>query len=341
MVEKDLKKKFLICVLALIVIIGGVLYYQYRGITHPLNSNKGRVNFTVDKSEDINKVIGDLSNKKIISKASLLKWYINKNYNNVLVKKGNYSFSNNIKLGEFINYMKSGIIDDRPVKITIPEGYNVEQIAAKLDKDGIISKEDFISSCKSYKYPSFVKNDSKRRYLVEGYLFPDTYKFLKGSSGDYIIKTMLDRFSQVVDEIEKKDGKKFTNDELDRMITMASIVEKEVEKPEERGEAASVFYNRLNKKMKLQSCATVLYSMNKYKNKLYYKDLKFKSPYNTYIVSGLPQGPISNPGRGCIEAAVNPKKTNYLYFVSNNNGTQFFTSDINEFLKVKQFTQGN
>lgn len=337
---KDLKKIFLICALALIIIAGGGVYYQYKGITHPLILNKDRVNFTVDKNEDINKVVDDLGREKIVSKTGLLKWYINKNYKNTSVKKGKYSFSKNIPLSEFINYTKNGIRDDRPIKLTIPEGYNVEQIASKLDKEGIISKEDFILSCKSYKYPSFIKNDAKRRYLVEGYLFPDTYKFLKGSSGEYIIKTMLGRFSQVVDEAQKENGKKFTNDELDKIITMASIVEKEVERPQERGEAASVFYNRLNKKMKLQSCATVLYSMNKYKSKLYYKDLKFKSPYNTYIVPSLPEGPISNPGKGCIEAAISPKKTNYLYFVSNNNGTQFFTNDMNEFLKVKQFTQG-
>lgn len=317
------------------------MYYKYEKIFHPLQENKDRINFSVYKDEKIDKVIDELEDDNIISGKNLLKWYLNRNYADISARAGNYSFSSDIPLNSFVEYLKNGIKDDRPVKVTIPEGYDVEHIAVELDKKGIINKDEFLSSCKNYKYPEFITVDAKRRYILEGYLFPDTYEFLKGTRGDIIIQTMLNRFSQVISEIEKKNNKKFTNMELDRIVTMASVVEKEVERPDERAKAASVFYNRLKKKMKLQSCATVLYALNVHKDKLYYKDLQVKSPYNTYIVDGLPEGPISNPGRGCIESAINPGKTNYLYFVSKNDGTHFFTDDEKKFLEVKKITQGD
>jgi len=152
---------------------------------------------------------------------------------------------------------------------------------------------------------------------------------------------MLDRFTSVIEEIEQDTGVQLKGNNLDDIITMASIVEKEVEIPEERGKAASVFYNRLQKGMKLQSCATVLYALGVHKDKLYYKDLEVDSVYNTYKVQGLPEGPICNPGKGCILAAIKPSNTNYLYFVSNNDGTHFFTDDNEKFLQVKKATQGD
>lgn len=210
-----------------------------------------------------------------------------------------------------------------------------------MDNKGVISKEEFLKSCREYKLPEYIKSDTKRKYALEGYLFPDTYEFYKGTSGKAIIDEMTSRFISVVNDILSKNGKTISNKDLDKYIIMASIIEKEVQKQDERGKAASVFYNRLNIGMKLESCATVLYSLGVHKDKLTYNDLKVDSPYNTYIVSGLPLGPISCPGRACIEAAISPSKTNYLYFVSNNDGTHFFTDSYNAFMNVKKVTQGN
>ena len=157
-------------------------------------------------------------------------------------------------------------------------------------------------------------------------------------SGNEIIKLMVDKFYSTINEINKE--KPIDMKKLDNIIIMASIVEGEASDKNERDKVASVFYNRLKKDMKLQSCATVLYSLGKHKEKLYDKDLEVQSPYNTYKVTGLPVGPICNPGKESIKAALSPAKTNYLYFVSNNDGTHFFTDDYNEFLKVKAVTQG-
>lgn len=229
---------------------------------------------------------------------------------------------------------------DNIVKVTIPEGFDIEHIAKTLDEKGIISKDEFLTSCKEYTLPSYIKKDSKRKYELEGYLFPDTYEFKKNTGGREIIDIFLNRFEYVINDIEKSNNMTMEDGKLDEIITMASIVEKEVKMEDERGKAASVFYNRLKKGMKLQSCATVLYALGYHKDKLSNNDLKVKSPFNTYIVKALPEGPICCPGKASIIAALKPNKTNFLYFVSNNDGTHTFTSSYKEFLNVKKKTQG-
>lgn len=340
MVKRNLKSIFLLCSLFLIILICS-LYFVVENVKYPLKSNEKKVNINIDNEKDLYQVIDKLGEEKLVKNAFILKWYVNEHFGNVDVKKGKYSFSNNITLNEFEIYLKEGIKDDEPVKVLIPEGSDIEHIANILEKKGIISSVDFLESCKNYKLPSFVKEDSKRRYNLEGYLFPDTYEFLKGSSGNEIINTMTSRFNLVMKQIQKDTGVQLNDNNIDNIVIMASIVEKEVEIPEERGKAASVFYNRLQKGMKLQSCATVLYALGVHKDKLYYKDLEVNSVYNTYKVKGLPEGPICNPGKGCILAAIKPANTNYLYFVSNNNGTHFFTDNSEKFLEVKKATQGN
>lgn len=338
--KKNLKSIFLLCSLALII-IAGVLYFVVTSIKYPLRYNEGKVNISINNEKNLSQVLDKLEKEKLIKNAFILKWYINRHFGDIGVKKGVYSFSNNITLDNFETYLNTGIKDDEPVKVLIPEGYDIEHIGTVLEKKGIISSRDFLESCKNYELPDFIKADSKRRYNLEGYLFPDTYEFLKGSSGKAIIDVMLDRFNLVIEEIEKDTHVQLEGNNLDDIITMASIVEKEVEIPEERGKAASVFYNRLQKGMKLQSCATVLYALGVHKDKVYYKDLEVDSAYNTYKVSGLPEGPICNPGKGCILAAIKPSNTNYLYFVSNNDGTHFFTDNSEKFLQVKKATQGD
>lgn len=340
MFKRNLLKVFVSILLSLIIIFGGLLYFRGSVLRHPLKSSEKKVHFTVQQGDNLDTVIENLKQKGLIKNSFLLKQYVNRNGISKKVEPGNYSFSGNISLGKFIGLLNKGIKDDEPVKVLIPEGYDIEHIASALEKKGIISKEEFIKSCKEYELPEFIKNDSNRKYALEGYLFPDTYEFLKGTEGKEIIDDMLNRFSSVIDGIEKEIGKSIDDEQLDRIITMASIIEKEVQRPDERGKAASVFYNRIDKGMKLQSCATVLYALGYHKDKLYYNDLKIDSPYNTYIEKDLPVGPISNPGKECIKAAINPKKTNYLFFVSNNDGTHFFTDSEKKFLEVKKVTQG-
>ncbi|MBP1743877.1 MAG: hypothetical protein H6Q58_855 [Firmicutes bacterium] len=338
------KKYFIRAIVIILVLVSTAVFFVNRNtkkvINTPLVSTTEKVDFEIKAGQTLNDVIDGLDGRGLIKDKKIVMEYIGKNDLGSEVVPGKYSISNFVSLDNLVYYMNNGILDNEPVKVTIPEGYDVEGIAGVLESKGIISKSAFLKSCREYKLPSYIKNVKNRKYALEGYLFPDTYEFYKGSSGKVIIEDMTSRFKDIIDDISKKTGKTITNDELDKYITMASIVEKEAMAQAERGKVASVFYNRLKINMKLESCATVLYALGYHKDVLTYDDLKVNSPYNTYLVAGLPAGPIANPGRACIEAAIAPDKTNYLYFVSKNDGTHFFTNDYNEFLKEKAVTQG-
>lgn len=340
-----MKKKFLISASIILILIGAagiwtVNHNIKKVINTPLLSTEEKVEFEITQGQVLADVIGTLDSKGQIRDKKIVTEYISKHDLNTKVVPGKYSISNFVSLEKLVYFMNTGIFDNVPVRVTIPEGYKVEEIGGVLESKGIISKSEFLESCREYKLPDYIKNDAKRKYALEGYLFPDTYELYKGTSGKTIIDEMTARFKSIVDEVSKKAGKTISNEDLDKFIIMASIVEKEIQKQDERGKAASVFYNRLKIGMKLESCATVLYALGYHKDKLSNEDLKVNSPYNTYLVQGLPEGPVSNPGRACIEAAISPADTDYLYFVSKNDGTHFFTSNYNEFLNVKATTQG-
>lgn len=340
------KNRLIILLMSIVLLVAvgfvSIKYYDRKILKAPLKSKENEVvNITIDKDQNLDDVIDNMDKQGKIKSKRVLKNYIKKVQAPQKVVPGEYVFSSNLNAYDLLLNLKKGIYDNRPIKVTIPEGYNIDEIGNKLEKQGIIKKEDFIKSVKQYKIPSFIKVDNNRKYPLEGYLFPDTYEFFKGMSGDKIIDKMLDRFKYVIKEIEKENNLKIKDNDIDELINMASVIEKEAEKNDERGKVASVFYNRIDKKMKMESCATVLYALGYHKDKLYYKDLKIKSPYNTYLNTGLPIGPICSPGKNSIKAALNPEKTDYLYFVSKNDGTHYFTKDYKEFLKVKKETQGD
>ncbi|PJI06681.1 MULTISPECIES: endolytic transglycosylase MltG [Clostridium] len=332
-----LKKKFYILLfLVLILIFSAGVYFNY-SMNHPFKV-KDNVSFQINNGDNLYSVVSKLKSQNLIKSKFVLKLYIK--YKKVPgdIKPGLYSIKKGESSREFLNDIRYGNFDSSYVKVTIPEGYDIEQIANLLDKKGLISKKNFIKACEDYKAPGYIKSDKDRKYNLEGYLFPDTYAFKKGSSGKELIDVMIKKFNEVFKKAEKETGKSTQN--VDETITMASIIEREAKVNSERPIIASVFFNRLKINMKLQSCATVEYSLGYHKDKLSNEDLKVNSKYNTYLINGMPVGPICSPGKASIEAALNPSKTNYIYFVSNNNGTHTFTSNYNEFLKAKKKTQG-
>lgn len=187
--------------------------------------------------------------------------YINIRRIDTTIKQGKYNINTNISIDRFIKILNQGF-DDEIVKVTIPEGYNIEDIGKLLEDKGIIKKEQFIKSCKNYKLPQYVKQNKNTKYSLEGYLFPDTYRLKKGVSGNEIIKDMLEQFKLVIDDIEKKNNK---INNLHEILTKASIIEKEARSEEDRFKISSVIDNRIQKQMKLQVDATVLYSLGEHK----------------------------------------------------------------------------
>ncbi|MCY6372323.1 endolytic transglycosylase MltG [Clostridium ganghwense] len=326
------KKVFAVAVIVVLSVIGLISFKFLNNIKHPFNAKTGKIPVFVHKGDSLFNVISDLNTKGVIKNEYLIKFYIKNKELDTNIKPGKYLISNDVSIKEFVEILNEGKMEKNSMRITIPEGYDIERIANIMDESGIISKNEFLKSCKEYTIPSFIKAEKDVRYALEGYLFPDTYEFEKGITGEKILDIMLSRFEKVIEDIGKEENKKIDN--LQELITVASIIEKEARVDEDRAKIASVFYNRLNKGMKLQVDATVLYALEDHR-RLSLKDLKVESPYNTYTIKGLPPGPICSPGIACIKAALNPENTDFIYYVLQDKKKHYFTNNYKEFLKAK------
>lgn len=335
------KKKtamLLLIILALIAAAAGITYSSYRNfITKPASDNGGEVVFKIEKGSTSSNIIDGLYDKELISNRLFAKIYVKLNVKKSL-KAGEYTFDKSMSPEAIFEKLQKGTRDLDVVRVTFPEGYNIKQIAGVLKEKGLIIEEDaFIKETQEGEFDyDFLKDIPKDRpSRLEGYLFPDTYEFKAGVTEHQIIDKMLERFEEIFNqEISKKLGDR----SLDELIIMASIVEREARVESERPIIAAVFYNRLKIDMQLQSCATIQYILGTNKERLLNKDLEIESPYNTYLNSGLPAGPISSPGRNSIKAALEPADVDYLYFVLkkyDGDGSHNFASNYNEFLKYK------
>ena len=261
---------------------------------------------------------------------------------NEIIRKNNYTFRILIKLLKLEDQLKYGEYNLGPsmnmlqildklvkgevitYKITVPEGYTYTQIAELLDKKEIVEREIFLKLAK----------DSKKPW--EGYLFPDTYEVPKKYGAENMSKVMLSNFNQIAIENEFTEKAEEIGFSLNEIIILASIIEKEAKFNEEKSKVSSVFYNRLEIGMKLQSCATIQYILEMPKEILDENDLKIDSPYNTYLYKGLPPSPICNPGLDSIMAALEPEEEDYLYFVLGENGKHIFSKTYQEHLRNKK-----
>ncbi len=210
-------------------------------------------------------------------------------------------------------------------QVTIPEGLNISQIATILAKDHWINRQRFLALTHD---PKFIRTLGLHQASLEGYLFPDTYSLVRGQVDERsIISLMVHQFYRVWREITKNSKPQLSRHQV---VTLASMIEKETGNARERPLIARVFLNRLQRNMRLQSDPTVIYGIHDFHGDLTRADLKRKTPYNTYIIFGLPPGPICNPGRASLEAVLKPADSPDLYFVSRNNGTHCFSTTLKE-----------
>ncbi len=226
------------------------------------------------------------------------------------------------------------------VKVLIPEGYELRNIEDTLAEKGLIDRNVFEREIEKGKFDySFTEEIGGRENRLEGYLFPATYEIIPGTSEHDIIDMMLKKFSDVVVPLYEKSGSEYS---LDKVVTMASLIEREAANDSERGLVASVFYNRLARDMTLSSCASVQYILKERKAVLSNSDIKIKSDYNTYINKGLPIGPIASPGEKSVLAALYPETTDYLYFAARADGSEnVFSKTGEEHMKTVEELQGN
>lgn len=245
------------------------------------------------------------------------------------IKAGEYRLSNGLSTPEVLRELVDGRLAVQ--SFTVPEGFTTAQVAELLASKGLINREKFFSAVTGDDFPySFTQGLPKGDRRLEGYLFPDTYQVIRGSSESSIIDLMLKRFEKEMNQLDYPAQANRAGMTLHQAVTIASMVEREARIDEERPLIAGVIHNRISKSMPLQIDATVQYALGTSKPKLYYKDLEINSPYNTYRIQGLPPGPIAMPGKSSLLAAVKPTRTEYLYYVAKPDGSHAFAATLAE-----------
>ncbi len=272
-----------------------------------------------------------LEGNGVIRNAFIFKYYLRYYNEGPRFQAGTYDFTPGAELDAIIAQLNEGrTVKAETFRYTIPEGYTVLQIAEKLSSEGLVDKEAFLqlveseSAARWSQSAASIPERDDIRHRLEGYLFPETYELAVGSTAEDILKRMMteldNRMAMLPDGWEEALGESGLT--WHEIMTIASLVEREVVVEEERALVAGVIYNRLNDKMPLQIDATVQYALDKPKERLLEKDLQIDSPYNTYQIPGLPPGPIASPSLSSIEAALFPEASEYLYYVTKKDGTQ-------------------
>ena len=219
------------------------------------------------------------------------------------------------------------------VRVTIPEGLNVREMAKRFAEAGLVDEDEFLKVAKTFAPYDYIESVPQADYRIEGFLFPDTYDFSNDATPESIMQKMADEFDRkLTPEMRRQAKEKHLS--IYELITLASLVEKEARFPEDRPMIAQVFFKRLAINMPLQTDTTLQYLLDAPKEDVSIEDTKMESPYNTYQHYGLPPGPIACPGMASIEAVLNPADTDYLYFVADRNGHNHYTNTYDEHLEV-------
>lgn len=314
--------KFVIIFLVVLIIL---TCGSYKIGTSSVSKDSFEVKITIPKESTYLSISNLLKENNLIRSESFYKIYI-KIFKPTNLKAGIYTLNRNMNVKEIVDTLE-GNVKSEEITITIPEGKHIEEVAEIISSKINMSKEDILlywqneevlnSLIDKYWFLTDVIKKEGIRYSLEGYFFPDTYSILKESKIEDITYKMLDKMDEVLSKYKEEiSNSKFNVHEI---LTLASIVEHEAILDSDRPMIAGVFINRLDKSMKLQSCATVGYAINEWKLSYNYKDLQTDSPYNTYFYEGLPIGPGNMPGELSIEAVLRPTKHDYYYFLANVN----------------------
>jgi len=321
-------------------------YIYIRSALKPVDpADKRPVAISIPIGSTVSDIAATLEKKGIIKSAAVFRYYV-KFKNHADFQAGNYKLTKAMTLEQIIDALKTGkVMEEVKVKMTIPEGKKLDDIATIIAQKTGYTKEEVMHQLndRAYiqtlikKYPMVLSTDvlnKNIRYPLEGYLFPATYSFSEEKPPlSSIIEAMVEKTVEVVGKYEQEmEEKNFTPH---RLLTMASLIEAEATEKADRKKIASVFYNRLHVGMPLQTDPTILYALGTHKERVYYEDLKVNSPYNTYTHKGLPPGPIASPGEMSIQAALEPEQTKYLYFLATPDGDVIFTNTLEEHNREK------
>jgi len=244
------------------------------------------------------------------------------------IRAGEYELNTSLTPNAIIEKLIRG--DIKKYKVTIPEDFSLKEIVDRLKEYKLIDEDDFLELAGD---EDFLKSLNIQADSIEGYLFPDTYFFDRSMSTRQIMKMMVNQFWKKITPGMIKGAEEMKLD-VHKLVTFASIIGKESGDDAEKPMISAVFHNRLRKRMRLQSDPTAVYDLDSFEGKVLRSHLRRKSPYNTYVIKGLPPGPIANPGVASLKAVLYPAPVNYLYFVSKKDGSHFFSASLGEHKKA-------
>ena len=299
----------------------------------PANPGNSKVRFVVPQGATFHEVADTLHRAGLIDSVTVFDVYARYKHLDRNIQAGLYELSRNLTEVEILQALQTATPEE--IFITIPEGYTIKKTASLLDTGGIIKGSDYVqaSTAGQYSY-DFLKNLPPGTTL-EGFLFPDTYLVPRTATAKQLITLQLDNFKKHwTDSRQAQAGQRSLNPL--QVITIASLIEREALYQEDRPLVASVIYNRLNAGWPLDIDATVLYAKGVWQSTVTKDDRKINSPYNTYLHTGLPPGPIANPGIKAIDAALTPAQTGYFFYLSDKQGHNHYARTNEEFARLLQ-----
>lgn len=335
--------KWLFSIILILAVIGaGGGWYVYNEM-QPVNKSGSTVKLTIEPGTGTSRIADMLETQGLIKNSLFFRTYLKWKSEGSRFQAGVYEMNPGVTYDEIIAKLNSGdVVKAEMIRFTIPEGFTVTQMAEKLEEQGYADKKAFLDLAGQAQglqneLLTEIPADDRLTYRLEGYLFPETYELKKGSTEAEIVQRMLDETKNRLEAIPNFQAKLEKRGlDLNELMTVASLVEREVVVDSERAKVAGVIYNRLSKGMKLEIDATVQYLLGKPKERLLNSDLRSEdSPYNTYLYEGLPPGPIAAPSLKSIEAALEPETTEYLFYVTKKDGSgeHLFAKTYQEHLK--------
>lgn len=325
--KKILKSALVFIIVASLLFSSWFLWEYY----HPRDIISINTTFEVEKGSSASLIAAQLKKENIIKNKwpFLLAYKVFFSKENLIA--GEYEFNPPLSVKKVLKKIIKGEVKLHPV--TIPEGLTIKETADLLSQKYSMNKKEILRSAQNTQLISSIDDEAQS---LEGYLFPETYHIPKNTTEEELIKNMVSQFKNIFNPKWRKRAQEIGM-KVREVVTLASLIEEETSAPEEKPIISSVFHNRLRLGMKLDCDPTIIYVLKKegkYQGRLRNKDLKLDSLYNTYLYNGLPPGPISNPGKESLKAALFPSKTDFLYFVSKNDGTHKFSSTFREHQKA-------
>jgi UPF0755 protein len=301
----------------------------------PANPGNSKVRFVVPPGATFHEVADTLHRTGLIDSVTVFDLYARYKHLDTNVEAGAYELSRNLNMIQILSALQTAIPDE--IFVTVPEGYTIQKTAALLDKGGVIKGSDYTALAVQGKFNYDFLKDLRPGASLEGFLFPDTYLIPRAGTAKDLITQQLEAFKLKWDQTRQAQAAARKLNPL-QVVTIASLIEREARFQDDRPLVASVIYNRLAAGWLLQIDATVLYAKGVWQSSVSLDDRKINSPYNTYLHTGLPPGPIANPGIKAIDAALQPADTGYFFYLSDPQGHNHYAKTNEEFARLlKQY----